>query len=230
MVEETVEDGGSDAAVVVEDRRPQLVGLVGGQDDRASLVALADDLEEEIGTGLVEGQVSKLVHAEQVRGDVLPELGLEPLGGLGGDQVVDGVDRGGEQDGVAALAGLVAQGDRKMGFPESYAAYEHGVGFFVEEAQPEEVLDLGPVDLLRPTPIELVQGLDHREAGGADAPFQGALFAPGAFAFEEALEVLDMGPVLGRGLLGQLFVVGGDIGQAQVVEMGGKSGGFHRVS
>ena len=56
-MEEPVEDGGGDAAVVVEDRRPLLVGLVRGQDDGAALVALADDLEEEIGAYLVEGQV-----------------------------------------------------------------------------------------------------------------------------------------------------------------------------
>jgi hypothetical protein len=55
-VQEAVEDGGGDAGVVVEDGRPLFVGLVGGEDNRAALVALADDLEEQIGAGFVEGR------------------------------------------------------------------------------------------------------------------------------------------------------------------------------
>ena len=61
VVKEAVEDCGGDAAVVVEDGGPVLVGLVGGEDDGPALVALADDLEEKVGTGLVEGQVSEFV-------------------------------------------------------------------------------------------------------------------------------------------------------------------------
>ena len=40
MVEESVEDGGGDGLVVVEDLRPVLVGLVGGQDDGPLFVSV----------------------------------------------------------------------------------------------------------------------------------------------------------------------------------------------
>ncbi len=56
-MQEAVEDGGGDAGVVVEDRRPVFVGLIGGDDDGAALVALADDLKEQIGSNFVQGQI-----------------------------------------------------------------------------------------------------------------------------------------------------------------------------
>ena len=46
-----------------------------------------------------------------------------------------------------------------------------------------------------------------------------------AFAFEQALQVVDMRPVLGCGLFGQALVILGHMGQAKVIEMGGQSGG-----
>ena len=105
------------------------------------------------------------------------------MGGLGGDQVINRVDRRGEEDGVAALASLVTQGDGKVSLSEADASNENGIGFFVEETQPKEMLNLGPVDLFWPAPVELVQGLDHWETSGVDSPLQGAFFASGTFAF-----------------------------------------------
>jgi hypothetical protein len=61
VVEESVEDGAGQGAVVVEDGRPVFEDLVGGQDDRAAFVALADDLEEEVGPAFVDGQVAQFV-------------------------------------------------------------------------------------------------------------------------------------------------------------------------
>src|SRR5262249_18260153 len=61
VVEDAVEDGGGERAVVVEDLRPVLVGTIGGDDHRRALVALADDLKQQIGTVLVDRQVAELV-------------------------------------------------------------------------------------------------------------------------------------------------------------------------
>ena len=58
VVEEAVEDGAGDGAVVVEDAGPLLEGLVGGDDQGTTLVTLADDLEEEVGPVLVDGEVA----------------------------------------------------------------------------------------------------------------------------------------------------------------------------
>ena len=55
VVEDAVEDGGGEGGVVVEDGGPVLEDLVGAQDDGAAFVALADDLEEQIGAAFVDG-------------------------------------------------------------------------------------------------------------------------------------------------------------------------------
>ena len=55
VMEDAVEDGGGQGAVVVEDLRPVLVDAVGGDHHRSALVALADDLEQEVGAELVDG-------------------------------------------------------------------------------------------------------------------------------------------------------------------------------
>src|SRR5664280_2033976 len=97
-MEKAVEDGGGDGGVVVEDLRPMLEGLVGGDDQRAAFVAMADDLEEQIRTDFIKGQIAEFVADDQVRGQVFLELELEPVVGLCGEQVVDDVDCSGEQD------------------------------------------------------------------------------------------------------------------------------------
>lgn len=66
-VQETVEDGGGDAGVVVEEARPVLVGLVGRDDGGTAFVALADELEEQVGAGFVEGEVADLVEGRTER-------------------------------------------------------------------------------------------------------------------------------------------------------------------
>jgi hypothetical protein len=67
---------------------------------------------------------------------------------------------------VLLLAGGVAQGNRQMGFAQSHSAHKDDVGVVFQESQPEEVLDLWPVDFPGPVPVELFQGFEHREAGG----------------------------------------------------------------
>ena len=64
MMKETVEDGGGQGAVIVEDLRPFLERLVGGEDDGAVLVALGDDLKEEVGAFSVDGQIAEFVKDE----------------------------------------------------------------------------------------------------------------------------------------------------------------------
>src|ERR1017187_3264972 len=54
MVEQTVQDGASQRRVVVEDPGPVFIGLIGREDDRTVLVALTDDLEEQVGARLID--------------------------------------------------------------------------------------------------------------------------------------------------------------------------------
>jgi len=74
---------------------------------------LAYDLEQQVGTVLVDRKVAELVDDQQPRLQVAADLALQPAGRLRRGQGVDDVDRGGEEYGVASDAGGVAesQGD-----------------------------------------------------------------------------------------------------------------------
>ena len=58
------DSGGGDSAIAVEDGSPLFEGFVGGQDDRTAFVALADDLEEQVGSALVDGKIANLVEEQ----------------------------------------------------------------------------------------------------------------------------------------------------------------------
>ena len=189
MVEEAVEDGGGDGGVAVEDGGPLLEGLVGGQDDGTALVAGADDLEEEVGSALVDGQVADFVEDEQGGAGVFAQLGFEGAFGLGGVQGVDDVDGVGEEHVHALLAGGVAEGGGEVGLAESDGAEQDDVGVIPDELEAEEILDLKAVDLFGPVPAEGVEGLDDGEAGALDAAGDGAVGAQVGFALDELGEV-----------------------------------------
>src|SRR5512142_2962975 len=61
VMEEAIQHGASQRRVVIEDLGPVLIRLVGREHDRTPLVALADDLEEQVGPNLVDGQITDLV-------------------------------------------------------------------------------------------------------------------------------------------------------------------------
>ena len=76
-------------------------------------------------------------------------------------------------------------------------------------------MDLRTVDLLRPGPLELIEGFGEREAGAADSLSEALVLAPGDLALDQALQVFEMVPVLFGGGLGELVVVCTDERQLQ---------------
>jgi hypothetical protein len=96
VMQQPIKHRSRNGAIPIEDGRPLLEGFVGGQNDRAPLVALANDLEEQVGAALVDGQVTDLVQNERGRRQVPFQFGFERPAALGGAQGVDDVDGIGE--------------------------------------------------------------------------------------------------------------------------------------
>ena len=61
----------------MEEERPLFEGFVGGEEDGAAFVTGADDLEEEIGTALIDGEVTDSVEDEKGGSGVAPHFDLE---------------------------------------------------------------------------------------------------------------------------------------------------------
>ena len=61
MMKKSIQDGGGNSAIAVEDRGPLFEGFIGGNDDGTAFVSLTDDLEKQVGSALVDGQIPYLV-------------------------------------------------------------------------------------------------------------------------------------------------------------------------
>src|SRR5215831_7656203 len=156
MMQQPIQNGGGQGAIMVEDRGPLLESTVGGHDERPLFIAQADHLEEQIGARLVNGQIAELVKDEQGGFGVFFEFGFEPARALGGGQGIDDINGTGKKHGVALQAGLIAQGGRQMRFPQSYSSQKNEVCFVLDKRQAEVILDLEAVNPGGPVPAELL--------------------------------------------------------------------------
>jgi hypothetical protein len=93
-----------------------LEGAVRGNDDGPLFIAQRDDLEEQIGAGLVNWEIPQRVQDKQRGLGVFAEFLFETPSTLGGGQRVDDLDGTGQEDCGALEAGRIAQGCRQMGF------------------------------------------------------------------------------------------------------------------
>jgi hypothetical protein len=64
VVQQAVQDRGGDSAVVVENRGRLLERFVGRQNDGAALIALADDLEEQVSAVLVYRKIPQFIQEQ----------------------------------------------------------------------------------------------------------------------------------------------------------------------
>ena len=118
MVGDAVEQGAGEA-LAGEDGGPFLEGQVRGDDCGAAFVAPAEDVEQQLASGLRQGHVSEFVDDQEAD---LGELGLEAEQSLlvaRLDQLVDQLGGGGEADAEALLAGGEAEGERDMSLADA---------------------------------------------------------------------------------------------------------------
>lgn len=80
-----------------------------GEDDRAGLVAVGDELEEQAGGGGVQGQVADLVDDQQPVAVQSAQLGGQGAAVVGGGEPVQPAGGAVEQDRVAGFAALIAR-------------------------------------------------------------------------------------------------------------------------
>ena len=193
-------DEGDDARGVGEHLVPFSEGLVGGEHDRAALIATRDDLEEQVGIAVVVGQVSHLIDTQEVRaGEASQAPGQRRIGVLGGEFVehVGGVD---EACGMAAKHGLMGEVLGQHGLAQAVGSDEHDVGRLIEEGEGEQLLDEGAVDIGGPVPVEVGERFEGANLGIVEAPFEAT---PGALVLFDVDELLQPGLSEGGVVLGE---------------------------
>lgn len=86
MMEDTVKDGGGECCIIIEDGGPLFERFIGRDADGAALVAFTNDLEEQIGSGFIDGHVAKLIYGEELWFEEGFDFVFEPMGALGGQE------------------------------------------------------------------------------------------------------------------------------------------------
>ena len=145
VVGEPIEQRGGHLRIT-EHARPFAEGEVGGDHDRGALVEAADEVEEELASGLGEGQIAELVQHDEVQPRELigeppwpaaAHLGLEPVDQI--DHVIEATARAGTDT-------ASRDGDGEVGFTGAGAADQDGVALLRQEVTLGEVADQRFVD------------------------------------------------------------------------------------
>ena len=134
------------SGVASEGLIPRPEGQVGSQDGRALLVALGDDLEEQVGLLARQGQAADLVDDQELvdaDGAVQRLLPAAPLA-LPGLERHHQIGRGGEAHLVAVLRRQIAERDRQMRLADAAGTEEDDVLGTLAKGQPGELMDLRP--------------------------------------------------------------------------------------
>ena len=139
---------------------------------------------------LVDGQVAQFIQAEDSRSQVFLELRFEPVCRMGSGEGVDGINGGGEEDGLSPETGGISKGGGQVGFTKANASEKDDIGFVFDKFQTKEVLHGHPVDFLWPTPLELIDGFDNGETGEADAALDGAVMAGRDLPLGETVQIV----------------------------------------
>ena len=218
VVEEPVEDRGGDGGVV-EDLAPLCDAPVGGEDDRAVLVASRDDLEEMTRGLSGERQVAKLIDDQERR--AVPEAHRRLPAAFEGRALAlgDEVGGGGVVDAVAVLGGVAAQGDGEHCLADAGRPDQQDVALLLDETQRCELVDHAAVERGLGVVVDLGERLWRGEAGEAQPALESASLGRLDLDREEPLEEARVGGLALVGVLqGRGELLGGRL-QAQVGEM-----------
>ena len=223
------------AACVAEDLHPFAEREVGGDDRRAPLVAVGEEVEEQLAAGALEGHEAEFVDDQQRDPQValvqprerqlvarLDELAHEVGGAHEGDPpAYAGIPR----RAVAAAGSLDAERDREVRLAGADRPGDDDVLGALDVFAGRQLGELRPLDALQRVPVELLEGLQVGEPRlaqqacdrpPADAGIPRRAIAAGQHLCLEQLheELLVVPPVV-RGLAHQRGVLAADRGQLE---------------
>ena len=206
MVGEAVEQSGGQL-LVAEDPDPFGEGEVGGDDGRAALVAVGEDVEEQLAAGAVEGHEAELVADQQVH-SLKPLLQASQLPLIAGfDQIADEIGGLAEPDPVPALCGLDAESDREMRLSGADGSDQDDVVAAVDVVAGGQLAQLRVGDALQGLEVDLFERLVVGEAGRAQPALDGAGVTIPDLGLEQLPEVVLVVPLRVLGLTRHLLVV-----------------------
>ncbi len=177
-------------------------------------------MEEQIGSGFIDGHVAKLIDGEELRFEEGLDFGFEPVGALGGQEGIDQINGSDPADGIALLAGVMAQSKGQVGFTEADVAEEEDITVLRKPVQMEDMLDLGAIDLFWPGPIKIIYGFNKRETGVLNAALQRPISPLLDFTIKKPDDDFFRGPLVLGGLADYFGILLTHKGEFQSFEFG----------
>ena len=223
MVGDTVEQRAGEA-LAGEDRGPFLEGQVRGDDGGAVLVAPAEDVEQELASGLRQRHVSELVDDQQADSGELALEAEQPLLVTRLDHLVDQVGGGGEVHGEAPLAGGEAEGQSDVRLAHAARAEQDRVLAALDVIAACEVQHQHLVEARDGLEVGALELLDDREPGLPDAALDQATLDQATLAVDhlhlyQSGQKLHMIQALGRALAREFLVFPQEGRQLELLQM-----------
>ena len=193
---------------------------VAGDQKAASLVAVGEDLEEQLGTGTAERQVAQLVHGQKVKAVQGGQEAVETMLLLSDFEKADQLGGGDELDPLAEPAQGQSQGNGQVRLAGSRAADQTAVEVLLDPFAACQLKDFVLGEVGRGGEVEGVEVLEGRKAGGADSGRDGVGRSGGHFQLGELEKVGVVGLVAVGGLTRQFLPLGQHRRQPQLLEIG----------
>ena len=192
---------------------------IGGDQGRAPLVALAEHLEQELGTGLGQRHEAEFVDDQKLVGG---ELLLEPqqllvIAGL--DELVDQCGGGDEADREALLAGRQAETEGDVGLAGAAVAERDEVLAALDVLAAGQLQDQRLVERGDDLEVEAIEALDHGEARRLDAPLDHAALAVDQLELGKTQKIANVVDAFRGTLPGDLVVLPQERRQLQPLEV-----------
>ena len=171
-------------------------GQVGSHDHGSFFGSFGDDLEEQFGGHLSQGDIAQFIDNDQFHAGPPFQHARETLVALGFDELVDECRRGGEANSFPLAACGDGQARCEMGFPSAgFTDQKYWLGA-LEIAAFGQGADARCRDVRRLREIELLQRLHPRQMCILKAQFDGAPFTILDLALEQSFQVVKMRVVL----------------------------------
>lgn len=216
-MDEAVGDGAGGSGVV-EELAPILEGEIGGDDGRGTLVALVEDLVEQVGPASVEGEVAELIDDEEVEGGPGGETTTQRVAGLGGDELVDEIGGERETDAVAAEACELAECVGEVGFPDAGGTEKNDVGPLAEEVERCGTHDEIAIDAVRVVEVVTVEGDEREDLASFEAGASTGFELDAKLVAHEMIEECGGSFVAGDGLFEDSIELAGGVIEAERAE------------
>src|SRR6266699_264657 len=201
---------------------PLVERQIAGDDGGAALVALAEDLEQQLGAGCRKGYIAEFINDQRLVTGQLALQSQQTLLVFGLDQLMDQSGGRDEADRQALLAGRQPQSESNMGLPRAAVADRNHV------LSASDVLTAGKlqhqclVERRDRRKLETVQALHRREPRLLDAALDHPLFPVDQFELGQAQQITRVVDAFGSALLGKLVVFAQEARQPECLQVMGE--------